>query len=136
MHQYVVSGSKVVGIPTLGFSLVTRFRIFSSLSNRPGSRGPLPKSLVWSAAAAARSFSSWQMSKYFLIPVNNEPFSFLSSFSLRISSSWMERSSSVCSSICLSKYEVTVRQKKAHHPQKEQNLPFPLALPSNHPKVW
>ena len=83
---------------TRGFSLVTRFLIFSSRRRRPGSRGPLPNNRDWSDAAAASSFSSSRMSKYFLMLSRREPFNFLSSFSRTISSSCNARSSSVCSS--------------------------------------
>jgi hypothetical protein len=72
---------------TLGFSFPTRFLIFSSLNSLPGSRGPLPSKRLWSVAQATSSFSSSQISKYFLIPANSGAFSRRSSFRRLISAS-------------------------------------------------
>jgi hypothetical protein len=85
--------------PTLGFSFVTLLRIFSSRRRRPGSLGPRPVRRDWSEAAAASSFSSSHISKYFLTLAKRGALIRRSSFRRRISSSWIVKSSSVNSSI-------------------------------------
>lgn len=60
-HVSTAHGAQT-GMLTLGFSFLTRLRIFSSRSSRPGSRAPRPVKRETSAADAASSFSSSHIS--------------------------------------------------------------------------
>lgn len=98
IHSVRAKAAQIKQRFTLGFSLLTLFRIFSSRSKRPGSRGPRPRRRLWSWAAASSSFSPPHISKYFCRRARIGALLLRSSFSLRISSSCVSRSSSVYSS--------------------------------------